>query len=358
MKSTITQLIQQVAKIPVIKAIYWLTLIRREEQNLFVIITETGTPLQQVDLNDIFKQHPLCIYRIYEEAYALQQLQEGNIFFLQCFQDAYLQFGALNIPSISVDFEEISTTVKAFYKKEYTKALDFQAGAHFNIEKRNYPQAAFMLHQAIELAFRTAELLTMGKEKICHHIANHQTYIQFFVPKLGQLFKTESEIKELNLLDAAYREVRYDRDYKISPTSIELFQYKLSQAITIVEEEFNLRYSAYKGAAETAPDEKINLHRKLQQLIDLKLKGTPFNSNQLAYKAEFRIDGIADIMYNIMGNLKVCIVALDHADAPYHRLIPQPHLNVQTALEHILQLLPIDEMETLEDLIKESQNKK
>ena len=51
MKSTLTQLIQQVAKIPVIKAIYWLTLIRGEEKNLFVIITETGTPLQQIDLN-------------------------------------------------------------------------------------------------------------------------------------------------------------------------------------------------------------------------------------------------------------------------------------------------------------------
>mgnify|MGYP001364195133 FL=1 len=51
--------------------------------------------------------------------------------------------------------------------------------------------------------------------------------------------------------------------------------------------------------------------------------------------------------------MKVCIIALEYADSSYGRLIPEPHVNIQTALEHILQLLPFEEVECLEEIIEE-----
>lgn len=63
--------------------------------------------------------------------------------------------------------------------------------------------------------------------------------------------------------------------------------------------------------------------------------------------------GLSDILYDIAGIMKVCIIALEYADGRFNRLIPQPHVNIQTALEHILQLLPFEEMECLEEIIKE-----
>ena len=55
-------------------------------------------------------------------------------------------------------------------------------------------------------------------------------------------------------------------------------------------------------------------------------------------------------MYHIAAMLKVCILALgnDHTDR-----FPEPKLNIQTTLEHILDLLPFEEMECLERIIHE-----
>ncbi|MGS2740179.1 hypothetical protein [Sinomicrobium sp. M5D2P17] len=50
--------------------------------------------------------------------------------------------------------------------------------------------------------------------------------------------------------------------------------------------------------------------------------------------------------------MKVCIIALEYADGKFSDLIPQSHINIQTALEHALQLLPFEEIECLEEHIR------
>jgi len=50
--------------------------------------------------------------------------------------------------------------------------------------------------------------------------------------------------------------------------------------------------------------------------------------------------------------LDTTILACNYADGRYSRIIPQPNVNIQTALEHIYELLPFEEMECLEEIVK------
>ncbi|MDT0651698.1 HEPN domain-containing protein [Autumnicola edwardsiae] len=365
MKPVTQSIIRQLIEILAIKAIYVIPFIEEAEKQLFLVIKKGADSINNklISVTEIFQEHPQFVYRIYEETYAIEQLKEGNIFFLQGFLIKYLKYGALKTECKDWDFKEALQKTETLFKKEYTKALDFQQGANFYIEKENYPQAAFMFHQSIELSFRTVELITMGKEKICHGITYHQKYIQNFVPELGHLFskENEQETQLLDLLDTAYRNVRYDRDYEISLKSIKLLQNKLDKMLKIVENEFEKRHAYCKNPLESTSTEKETLSDKItanprikykvQEFFNRKLYKLEPGSEKLYYKAEFKINGIADVLYDIAGIMKVCIVALEYADSSYGRLIPQPHINVQTALEHILQLLPFEEVETLEEII-------
>src|SRR5690606_34647437 len=109
------------------------------------------------------------------------------------------------------------------------------------------PQTAFMLHQAFELAYRAAERLAMGREKVCHGIGKHQKYIFPFIPELGRVFsaKKELDVSLLHLLDMAYREVRY-RAYDVPPEHITVLQAKLEQVLAIVDNEFHTCYYSCK----------------------------------------------------------------------------------------------------------------
>ena len=74
-----------------------------------------------------------------------------------------------------------------------------------------------MIHQVIELSYRTAELLVIGREKISHSIRNHQKLMKPYVPEFAAVFNEddEEEMNLLNLLDDAYRSVRYEHTYVI-----------------------------------------------------------------------------------------------------------------------------------------------
>ena len=62
-----------------------------------------------------------------------------------------MKYGALKTECKDWGFKGTLQKTETLFKKEYTKTLDFQEGANFYIEKENYPQAAFMLHQALLL---------------------------------------------------------------------------------------------------------------------------------------------------------------------------------------------------------------
>lgn len=361
MKPVTQKIIHNLIEKLAVKAIYVIPFIKETEKQLFLIIkNDTDPNSKPISIAEIFQEHPKCVYRIYEEAYAIDQLKEGNIFFLQGLLEKNLKYGAISTLHQNLNFKEAFKNAADLFNKEHNKALDFQEGAKFYVDKENYPQAAFMLHQAMELAFRTVELISMGKEKICHGILQHQKYIQNFVPELGALFihENEKETQLLDLLDTAYRNVRYDRDYKISLASIEDLQHKLDSILKIVEGEFSKRYDYCKRSLESIATNKelsaAEIKKNLKQLVNSKYHKISARSSLSYYQTDILVEHPLENFYTLSSLLKVCILAIDNMDEYVSKTIPQPFVNIQHTMELVIQLLPYEEMEFLEQIINAS----
>lgn len=170
----------------------------------------------------IFQDETDFLYWIFSFEYALQQLKEDNLFFVNgCTWDNVIYHN----PDTELDMfhmyqipEKTLNNIQSDFEKECLKIAAFLDGASYFIEKTNLSHAAYMLHQYFELWFRFAALFIMGKERKSHSIKEQQTYIKSFAPELGNLFNTEEEeeLLLLRLLDNAYISTRYENNYHIN----------------------------------------------------------------------------------------------------------------------------------------------
>lgn len=313
----------------------------------------------------IFEHETDYLYRIFSFEYAQEQLNLGNLFFvhgcswenvifqnsdsgLDIFQEYYANKKTLN-------------TIKATFQKERNKMAAFMDGATFFIEKENYSQAAFMLHQYIELWFRYAALFIMGKERKSHSIKEQQTYIKSFAPQLGSLFniKIEEEQFLLKLLDNAYICTRYENNYHITMEQINSISDKAACIEPIVTSLFKSKlrsctkqptHQKSKGISHEDPviKNESDLSKFIKSLSEkdfTTLKPYPFKKN--IYTVGIVSEGYQDLSFMISNLLKVCILALEVERFPT-RSIPQPEHNIKEVLGYILDLIPHEEMELLD----------
>ncbi|MGS2761832.1 HEPN domain-containing protein [Sinomicrobium sp. M5D2P9] len=368
MKLSVQQIIDKIVNLLEVQYIYLSKVqVKGEEKPLLLILWKEGSSGLSDDLaplvHRVFQEHTDVLFRTYALSFAERQLREGNLFFIDACKPENLKYSipGQHLPTLTegMDMQKALEVAKDRFQKEYSKAVDFKEGALFYIKKSNYTQAAFMLHQSIELAYRLTELLAIGKEKVCHSIANHQKYIRAFIPELGALFHPEEETALLQLLDDAYKGVRYGTNYQISPEQKDKIYTKSEAQLAIVKELFNTKWEACKNEAAEKKKENSSIslkgnHKikeKIQRLTEMKLN--KLNSGKLYYKADFLVNGPADVLYDAVGIIKVCIIALEYADGKFSDLIPQPHINIQTALEHALQLFPFEEIECMEEILEE-----
>lgn len=105
------------------------------------------------------------------------------------------------------------------------------------------------------------------------------------------------------------------------------------------------------NSAEPKP-EGTKIKERIMELVNRKLSKTKPNSEHLIYKTDFEISGLSDILYNIASILKICIMALENADSGYDTKVLQFHTTIQNSLDLVLQLLPFEEVDCLEEIIE------
>lgn len=125
----------------------------------------------------------------------------------------------LQLPNDSA--EKVIEKTNVYISKETAKIRSFIDGYNFYLEHRDHAHAAFMLHQAIELSFRTAENLLISDEKKSHSLKGNINYLKTFDSKLGKLAGTEETKRALNKIEKAYIEYRYNQDYTIDESLLE-----------------------------------------------------------------------------------------------------------------------------------------
>ncbi|HUH46363.1 MAG TPA: HEPN domain-containing protein [Arenibacter sp.] len=323
----------------------------------------------------IFQEETDFLYRIFSFEYAEKKLREGNLFFVHgCAWDKIIFYNPDDREDVFWRYCAGADTlahITSAFQNELAKINSFIEGATFFLEKGNYSQSAFLLHQHLELWFRTVELFMMGKERKCHSIKEHQTYIKVFVPELGNLFNTEDqeELSLLRLLDEAYIATRYQNNYHINKVQIQKIQESAERMFTIVSQLFKDKLADYQkdidsqgldkkaplnqGSTSSSemPEPEVGLTldeiKELAKAHFYTLKHYP--NNKGLFHVNIRTEGYQELYFMISNLLKVCITALD-ADYVPNGFISQPEDNIREVLGYILELIPYEEMEFLDKI--------
>ncbi|HCO85342.1 MAG TPA: hypothetical protein DIT95_17685 [Arenibacter sp.] len=323
----------------------------------------------------IFQEQTDYLCRIFSYEYAEQQLKEGNLFFAHnCSWEKLIVNNADTGTDVFHRYSPNEDTLNRIvldFQQERAKLNAFMEGANFFLEKENHSQAAFNLHQYIELWFRRVELFTMGKERKCHSIKEHQTYIKPFVSELGNLFNKDvtEELSLLRLLDESYISTRYQNNYHIKIAQIQKIQEKANRIYAIISELFEDKLAECKTymvdrpphqeippVKEDASDVEIpgseeggtlNKIKALTKKHFYTLKRCP--SIKELYSVNLITEGYLETSFMISNLLKVCITALE-ADYIPNRVVPEPEQNIREVLGYVLNLIPYEEMEFLDKI--------
>ncbi len=196
-------------------------------------------------------------FQLFSLDYYQEQIKLNNPFFLlRCIREQLVFKNETN-PETTVDqpyySAELLEAIKLNFKIELEKAISFNKGVPFYKEQSNLKQACFMLHQYIELLYRSAGLFLLGKAKVCHSIAQQQQYVLRFYREL-RIFNIEYENDNriLILLDKSYIAARYE-EFTISLEDLEVIQTKAAELEQNLRKALNNCFHEIQVKILTAP---------------------------------------------------------------------------------------------------------
>lgn len=394
----ITELTRQILNVLTLDRIYLSKKQTEGESNYFILTGFVDISLDPIPngifslIAEIQNDYSEFRIRIYNEEQADTAMQRGSLYFVEhCSLGTFLYSNpeGENILSYSeLSLNGLLVWASRHYNREKRKVDSFEKTGRTLMEDQQLGLAAFNFHQAFEFLFRCIERLGIGKCRVTHSIISHTNYCRSFFPQIIP-FQNSPESKELLvLLEHAYSAGRYEDEYCITKKEIDQILVELKWFCEKVEGLYNKHLKSCQSQIKPGSiDEKLKnpeyqnlenftvtkMHNKphldfsenapeitadtndisqtrlkLQALLEKKIYR--ISKDKLVYRSELPFSGIADVIYTIGGMLKVCILASNNSGTSYSRSIPQPHVNIQTVLEHVLELLPYEEMECLEDI--------
>ncbi|MFC5194763.1 HEPN domain-containing protein [Bizionia hallyeonensis] len=319
----------------------------------------------------ICQEETAMLYRIFPLDYAEEQLIADNLFFVyHCSWDKLVYQSPQTEPDRFQEYQipqSTSNNIQTSFNKESQKLAGFLKGATFFMDNHQGSHAAYMLHQYIELWFRFAALITMGKARKSHRIKELQSYIKDFAPELGNLFPTEIEAEHslLNLLDAAYIATRYENHYHINTEQLQRILEKAKALEAMVTRIYTTLWEACTNPLTNPKErqkpnescrppnatEKANFIQSLSERDFPSLK--PHRVRTGLYTMELLTEGYLDTAYMIANLVKVCLLAME-SDYRGTRYIPDPEFNIKEVLGFILDMIPYTEMEMLDTIRDEA----
>lgn len=334
---------------------------------------EIAIQIQPVFTN-IFEDYPDYKYSFFSLQYVNQELHQGNLYFHNYCLDKYLVYKdtSSNAPWVlkTLDLEKVYEKAKTRFKRNISKVKSFKKGIKFYLNRKDYPQATFMVHQTYELTYRIFERFITGNVKICHSICNHQTYIEGYINPLKGTFSKNLETDKtlLKLLDDAYASSRYTHHYTITEQELQTLNLRVSLFIKEVIRLFNQEllkfqnevYYNVTNITETncpikKPKKNSNKnHKKLKKIKELSKENfkllTPIGGKSEAYYLNYvRVYDYMELFSTLKSMLNVSILALeDQQDLTLH--IKNKESDVKTVLEFAKNLIPIEEGYFLDEM--------
>jgi|GEM_PF-829954 len=183
----------------------------------------------------VFKPYPEIGYQILSCDYAEDALRKGNLFLLR-----HCTLGELAYANPSADhafYPEEATVSKLVrraskhFKKRMNKVDVYLLDVPRAIKHENYLEAAFIIHKAMELLYKTATNFIMGKQYVAKSIAAQQLHLSKFAPSLSNLFHIEQEAESdlLEKLDASYWSYKRKQVHNVKLPNLDKLQEKVER---------------------------------------------------------------------------------------------------------------------------------
>ncbi len=377
---TLKEIISRVLKMVGVERIYFNegTAEHRFKYRLIIIIktiSKNQTAQLAPMIEELFAEYPGYYHRFFPLSYVDQETNNGNLFFLNNCLDKNLIYKDPESDPFwvheKIDFDTLIKKAKAYFSKDMDKIRSFQQGANFFKNDKNYAQAAFMLHQTIELSFRTLEYFLIGKSKICHRITDHQAYMKEAFTNYGELFLTilPKDKELLPLLDKTYSHARYCQTFQISKEQVSHLEFKAGRIIKEAEKCFDqellkseelfkaLDPDGFKKSNQTLePELTANAATiKLKEIKEL----TADNFRQLSpivpgkaigyYMNHIYAHDYLSVFSTLKSLINVAILALDDEE-DYTKNIKDPMGDVSGVLEFAKNLIPFEEASYLDKM--------
>lgn len=322
-------------------------------------------------LKVFFGMYPGCVVSYFTPTRIGEQESAGTTFFVNncnrenmiytCFDDRSLA------PFDEKDLPRVLNSSRTYYEKEIEKVKAFRKGAIPFMDEGNFELAGFMLHQTLEMGYRLAEHFLLAHTYKGHSIRDHQNFIGDRSSTFGKIFPQDmdEEILLLNKLDKSYIKSRYSKDFIIEEEQVDLIKGSVDMFILKLEEhipaELEKCQRRIEGLSQSilkeplSPRSHINPKQAslLNRLRELEWKycGTlePSQQREGHYSLKLYNGGYQETMLMITNLMKVCMMAIEYPHVPT-KWLQEPDIVIADTIGHILDLMPYDEMEFLDEV--------
>jgi len=150
-----------------------------------------------------------------------RQLEIGRYFFTDIKKEGILLYdsGEFTLSDAKdLPWSEVKEIAKDYFEEWFDKGKDFLDGVDYYLKKDRYAVAAFLLHQATESFYSSILLVFSNYKPKLHNLQKLGSMVGNYDSELWEVFpKATAEQKEcFELLEKAYVDARYDKNYKIS----------------------------------------------------------------------------------------------------------------------------------------------
>lgn len=329
-----------------------------------------------IPLNDFFKAYPTITYRVFSCDYAADALRKGNLYFLE---HCLLGKKLFSASDSQIAFDETNPAIllpraKKLFKKAMGKIDGRYASFPKLLRNEKYLDAAYVLHQMFEQLYKAAELFLLGKQLFTKDIAGHQQSLISVSPTLAKLFDVENKEQNtlLDLINSVYIAYQRRDSLDVSRQQIEQILYKTQYARQEIEKLFKDKIALCYNKANIEPEiiakpanetdkELIDDLKTLEYLKCFSKKHfrklKPCRQAKGWYTVEVRVLSYFDAFAIAHNLIKICLMTLENDAPEISNAIPNTRIDSRDLLEIALQLMPIDEIEMLDEIHKLVRNK-
>ncbi len=172
-------------------------------------------------------------------------LMNGHPFACRVYHTAPVYYDAGRVP-LAIPNEYNPVDLQNGLTREFNRnaglAIEFLSGAELFTIRKQFALAAFNLHQAAEQLYSGIILLTTGLRVQTHNLDKLYRYSMHLLKGLSDIFPRDSQQEKhlFTLLQKAYIESRYAKEYRIRPQEVDLL---LGRVVRMVEVLQTVKYS-------------------------------------------------------------------------------------------------------------------